>query len=158
MSSISDWMKTIPFFEKFCLTWLGPIDNFHPSKGNGMSFEKKLKKAHRELTVKGVSHLKYNPPITRILRKVGVKVRPPHYYSFLFTAILVSIYFILSVGILVLGLLPLLQIWSQHSIALSAAFTKLLELGAISFVFGLLTAAYYKYSAKKYRLSKWETL
>ena len=123
-----------------------------------MTFEKKLQRAHRELAGAGIPDLNYNPPLTRMLRKIGIKVRPPHYYSFLLNAVLVSIYFILTLGVLVVGVFTLIQLLSRHGVSLTTALVKLFEIGWISCIVGILLAAYFKYDAKRHGLSKWETL
>jgi hypothetical protein len=123
-----------------------------------MSFEKKLKRAHRELAGAGIPCLNYNPPLIRILRKFGIKVRPPHYHSFIFNSILVSIFSIVSLGILILGVFALVHINSKHGPPVSMAFVQLFDIGWISSLFGILMAAYFKYNAKKHGLSKWKTL
>ncbi|MDM5075507.1 DUF6404 family protein [Aeromonas media] len=48
-----------------------------------MTFETRLAAAHRELTDKGMQELNYNPPLFRLLRRLGLRLRPPHYERFL---------------------------------------------------------------------------
>jgi len=48
-----------------------------------MTFETQLAAAHRELADKGVQELNYNPPLFRLLRRLGLRLRPPHHERFL---------------------------------------------------------------------------
>lgn len=48
-----------------------------------MTFEERLTAAHQELASKGVWHANYNPPLCRLLRRLGCPVKPPHYQGWL---------------------------------------------------------------------------
>ncbi|NEX75415.1 DUF6404 family protein [Aeromonas rivipollensis] len=48
-----------------------------------MNFENRLAAAHRELADKGVQELNYNPPLFRVLRRLGLRLRPPYHERFL---------------------------------------------------------------------------
>ncbi|MGV2702772.1 UNVERIFIED_CONTAM: DUF6404 family protein [Aeromonas salmonicida] len=48
-----------------------------------MTFDNRLAAAHRELAEKGVQELNYNPPLFRVLRRLGLRLRPPHHERFL---------------------------------------------------------------------------
>ena len=62
-----------------------------------MSYERRLNSAHQELENKGVWPANYNPPLILLLRKLGLRLRPPHYERFM-------------VNLLILGL-PTGAIW-----------------------------------------------
>lgn len=67
-----------------------PYDTKH-LKENIMEFEHRLVAAHQELAEKGVQTLNYNPPITWLLRKAGLAIRPPHYERFLVNVLALGI-------------------------------------------------------------------
>ena len=48
-----------------------------------MNFAERLGAAHQELESKGVWHANYNPPLLRLLRRLGLRLRPPHYERFM---------------------------------------------------------------------------
>ncbi len=47
-----------------------------------MSYHSKLIAAHEELEQAGIWKSNFNPPLFRLLRKLGVKYPPPYYRSF----------------------------------------------------------------------------
>ncbi|CAH7301056.1 conserved hypothetical protein [Vibrio chagasii] len=47
-----------------------------------MKFEERIELAHKNLREKGVWELNYNPPLDRVLRKLGFRLPPPYYQSF----------------------------------------------------------------------------
>ena len=47
-----------------------------------MDYETKLQLAHKELSDKGVWKSNYNPPLVRLLRKLGLCFPPPYYQRF----------------------------------------------------------------------------
>jgi hypothetical protein len=55
-----------------------------------MTFEEKHNFAIRELQNTKIWKLNYNPPLTRLLHKLGVKVPLPHYNSFIYNFIAIS--------------------------------------------------------------------
>ena len=55
--------------------------NMH--RDDPLVFAHRLDAAHRELAEKGVQALNYNPPLFRVLRRLGLRLRPPHHERFL---------------------------------------------------------------------------
>ena len=114
-----------------------------------MNFEERLAAAHQELESKGVWHANYNPPLLRLLRRLGLRLRPPHHERFL-------------VNILALGL-PIGAIWGvlmwffgwQHEVSLGFALRQglLFGLGV-----GLLMACWLWFRRKQLKLTPWEAL
>ncbi|WP_275116369.1 DUF6404 family protein [Vibrio diabolicus] len=47
-----------------------------------MDYETKLQLAHKELSDKGVWKSNYNPPLVKLLRKLGLCFPPPYYRAF----------------------------------------------------------------------------
>ncbi len=54
-----------------------------------MDYETKLQLAHKELSDKGVWKSNYNPPLVKLLRKLGLCFPPPYYQSFFANVMLV---------------------------------------------------------------------
>ena len=65
-----------------------------------MTFEERLTAAHQELESKGVWHANYNPPLCRLLRRLGYPVKPPHYEDWLTNSLAFGISFGLVWGMM----------------------------------------------------------
>ena len=115
-----------------------------------MLFDDRLNAAHKELESTGIWKSNFNPPITRILRKAGLKIRPPHYYSFLVIFLIYAVYFGCAWGLTMWFIM-----WSSQSMTPEIALITSLFSGI--FV-GLSMALYYRITAKKNNLSSWEKL
>lgn len=114
-----------------------------------MVFAHRLAAAHRELADKGVQELNYNPPLCRLLRRLGLRLRPPHHERFL-------------VNLLAFGL-PTGAIWGvlmwcfgwQHEV--SPAFA-LRQSALFGIGFGLLMATWLWFRRKQLKLTPWDAL
>ncbi|PKH06640.1 DUF6404 family protein [Moritella sp. Urea-trap-13] len=115
-----------------------------------MSYISKLESAQAELSKTEIWKSNSNPPIFKLLRKLGFSVRPSHYSSFVINFISSSIWF----GS-VWGLLMWFTIWSEQQISTDQAVANSLIAG---FFYGLFMALYYKYSSSKNGLSNWNDL
>ena len=115
-----------------------------------MSYTAKFEKAQTELSKTGIWKSNSNPPILIALRKLGFKVRPFHYNSFLRNFITASMWFGCA-----LGLLLWFTMWNAQQMPISAA---LLSSASSGVVFGGIMAFYYKTSASRNGLSSWEEL
>jgi hypothetical protein len=92
----------------------------------------------------------YLPPMTRALRGLGLAVRPPHYYSFFFNALMSGTDFAIFWGLAMWFLA-----WSGSGMSWYGAMVGAMFAGLL---FGLTMAWYYSHSARKHNLSSWEGL
>lgn len=115
-----------------------------------MSFEKKKEAALEELGRSKIWRSNATPPAIQLCWKLGFKIKPPHYNSFLANALITGIPF----GIF-WGCLMWFFIWENTFINLAIAIPLSLSAGAS---FGVTMALYYAWSAKKNRLTRWDGL
>lgn len=115
-----------------------------------MDFEQRLEAAHAELRSAGVWHSNYNPPIARLLRKVGVQMRPPYYQCFIINFFNTSLPF--TVGFGVFGWFFLRDHLRYTST--EALMTNLL--GGVAF--GLCMSIFYLVRRKQLKLTRWDAL
>ncbi|MFM5854266.1 DUF6404 family protein [Aeromonas rivipollensis] len=114
-----------------------------------MTFETRLAAAHQELASKGVWHANYNPPLCRLLRRLGLRLRPPHHERFL-------------VNLLAFGL-PTGAIWGvlmwylgwQNEVSPTFA---LRQSALFGIGFGLLMATWLWFRRKQLKLTPWDAL
>lgn len=119
-------------------------------KASDPEFEAKFQRAIEILGATEMWKSNYLPPITRLLRRMGFKVLPPHFYSFLYIAIFAGIYFTMA-----WGLFMWLFFWSGEGLPWGNIASKAILGG---FLFGIGMAAYYAYGRKRYKLPAWNNL
>lgn len=112
-------------------------------------YQARYEAALREATAAGLRHRTAEPPHFRLLRKLGLRVRPPHYTSF--AANMMGHGFPFA---LVWGVLMWVLVWRGAVPPPSAA---LAALGAGIF-FGLVIAFLYRATAQQHGLSRWVDL
>lgn len=114
-----------------------------------MNFEDRLAAAHQELESKGVWHANYNPPLLRLLRRLGLRLRPPHHERFLVNLLA----FGLPTGV-IWGVLMWYLGW-QNEVSPTFALhqSTLFGLG-----FGLLMATWLWFRRKQLKLTPWDAL
>lgn len=115
-----------------------------------MLFEKRKEAAIQELKESGIWKSNGMPPALIMIWKLGIKAKPPHYNAFSKNAFLLGVWFASAWGLL----MWFLQLRSLGFSILGATILSLV--GGI--LFGLTMAAYYKWSARKHRLSNWTDL
>jgi hypothetical protein len=113
-------------------------------------FEARRRKALELLGQSGIRKSNYQPPITSLLWKLGIKVPPPHFANFASVALANGLYF----G-LVWGTVMSLTVWSHEGRSLASMLTGAAMAGAL---FGISMAAYYAYGRKKHQLPAWKSL
>ncbi len=112
-----------------------------------MNFDENVTAANALLAGKGIPHQLYAPTLVKLLRRLGLKVPPPHFAGFFGTFFVTA-----SVFTVLLGLFMWLVLWSRHpetplhEVCLSA--------GVGVFV-GLCAATYYRVSARKHVIPSW---
>ncbi|WP_324018072.1 DUF6404 family protein [Aeromonas caviae] len=114
-----------------------------------MPFEHRLFAAHKELASKGVQELNYNPPLFRLLRRLGLRLRPPHHERFMVNLIVLG----LPVGI-IWGLLMWFFGW-EHEVSLGFALRQSLLFGI---GLGLLMGTWLWFRRKQLKLTPWDAL
>lgn len=115
-----------------------------------MDYQTKLQFAHKELNDKGVWKSNYNPPIAKLLCKIGLNFPPPYYQTFMNNWIISAITFAP-----VWGVLNWFIVWSHaDKPVLEAVYMSLI--GGV--LFGLIMATFYFVRRKQLNLSEWGSL
>lgn len=115
-----------------------------------MTYEEKCNFAIKELETAKIWKSNYNPPIVKLVHKLGFKVPFPHYNSFLNNALSTGIYFGFA-----WGLFMYLFAWNTQNMTVATMLSIPLFAGTF---FGLAMASYYQYSFKKHKLTPWHEI
>ena len=115
-----------------------------------LSFEDRTELARREMDAAGLKDSRTAPPAYRALYRLGVPVRPPHYYGFAPLALAVALLTGPAWGLTMWALL-----WSRRGLPLWVAFAAA---GLFGGCMGLALASYFRWSARRHGLSRWEDL
>ncbi len=113
-------------------------------------YDRKFQAAIDEATHAGIWEINANPPLIRLLKKIGLNPKPPHYGSIWTTSLGLAIWF----GS-VWGTMMWFALWRTDDMPLTAALVSSLCAGTI---FGVLMAIQYMWGRKKHNLSKWNDL
>ncbi|MGL4926145.1 MAG: DUF6404 family protein [Plesiomonas shigelloides] len=115
-----------------------------------MDYESKLKAAHQELEDKGVWPSNYNPPMYRLLRKLGVQLAPPYYQSFWKNFIFVSVTFTLT------------WFFAFHFIIYRPNPKEIIDVAYESVIFGIsfgfIMSMFYLVRRKQLKLTNWQSM
>jgi hypothetical protein len=96
----------------------------------------------------GMRRSSYEPPLLRLLWRVGMDSPPPHFASFGQNLVIAGIYFGVAWG---LG-------WAiLAKVILDIPGTVVWAACAAGLLFGLSMATYYAYGARKYHIPRWAT-
>lgn len=115
-----------------------------------MSFEAKKRAALAELANSKIWRSNYEPPLLLFMWWLGKETRPPHYNRFLRNTLNLGVFFGFFWGVVMC-----LFVWRTTGMpVLTVVFVSLLAGG----IFGLSMALYYRISARKNSLSKWDSL
>lgn len=115
-----------------------------------MTYPHRLETALARLAATGIMKSNYAPPLFRILWKMGVYLRPPHFANFISNFLLTGTWFGFA-----WGMFMWLFVWSGAGKSSFAAAATALVGGVL---FGLCMAAYYRYGARKYKLPEWSQI
>jgi Family of unknown function (DUF6404) len=115
-----------------------------------MNTNTKRTRALKVLAATGIWRSNYEPPLLRLLWRLGLNVPPPHFAGFFSTAAIEGVFF----GVL-WGFLMWLLVWSSRGMT----FTPVAVLSALTdLFFGLAMAGYYAQGKHKYKLPTWQEL
>jgi membrane associated rhomboid family serine protease len=115
-----------------------------------MTFEEKRVQSLALLAQTGIRPTVYAPPAVLLLWKLGVKVPPPHFMSFLSLASLCAVWYAP-----VWGLWMWIFVWFRQGKSVGSAATVACVAGLL---FGLAMAVYYAWDRKKKGLPDWESI
>ncbi|TGG89986.1 hypothetical protein E4656_19815 [Natronospirillum operosum] len=113
-------------------------------------FAQRRTRALQLLADKGLRRANYYPPLMRLVERLGMEMRPPHFMPFHQAVLVFGIYF----GV-VWGLLMWLLFWSSDGMAPSTAISTALAAG---FLFGVVMAGWYQFDRRRHKLPSWEAL
>lgn len=98
----------------------------------------------------GMWRSSYEPPLLRLLWRLGLDVPPPHFAGFMSTAVVLGTSFAVAWGV------PMwLLVWPQTGMSFGSMVVTAASAGAI---FGLIMAGYYAYGKRKHGLPSWREL
>jgi hypothetical protein len=113
-------------------------------------FEAKKARALEILKATGIRRNNYEPPAVTLLWKMGLKVPPPHFASFIASALFAAVFFGVT-----WGLFMWFFVWSGDGMQVE---TAILTSAVSGTLFGSLMGIYYAYGRRKYQLPDWKTL
>ena len=106
--------------------------------------------ALRLLAATGLKRSNYEPPLLRLLWRLGVDAPPPHFASFVGNALVAGVFF----GS-IWGFLMWLFLWRQQAVPATAPIVLTVVAGLF---FGIAMAGYYAFGQRKYKLPSWHSM
>jgi hypothetical protein len=114
-----------------------------------MAFRRRLTIAFHELEQAGIARGQYLPPLYGLLLRLGVERAPPHYCSLAVNAVYSGAWF---------GPLAGFVYWLMVSRAWPPGLDTYAAAVAAGALYGVAVGAFYRASARRHRLSTWESL
>jgi hypothetical protein len=114
-----------------------------------MHFRAQLDRSLAMLSARGLARRHAAPLLFRLLWKLGVRVRPPHFLGFAHIALVYGTWFACA-----WGLLMWLLVWSQQGSGIAAV---ALRAGGAGAAFGLMVAWFYTRERREFALPAWES-
>jgi hypothetical protein len=115
-----------------------------------MESNPKREAALRLLSATGMKRSNYEPPLLRLLWRLGVDAPPPHFASFGANALVAGIFFGSC-----WGMSMWLFLWRQQAAPITVSLLSSVLAGLL---FGIAMATYYAYGRRKYNLPSWHSL
>jgi membrane associated rhomboid family serine protease len=113
-------------------------------------FEHRKEAAFKVMRERGINPMHFYPPVHRMLARIGVRVKPPHFGSFIGVCVLHALYFGAT-----WGLIMWLFVWQSTAVSPERAIGTSVGAGL---TFGVAMAFNYAWDRRKHRLPSWETL
>jgi hypothetical protein len=119
-----------------------------------MTHEEKVELMFQDLIPKGIKKSTLAPPLYRFLWKLGVKISPPLFSSFIFLFLFQGIFFGILMGIFICAFAWIIRRFVDNSgfTFIGAIYSSVIG----SIIFGLVMATYTRNRAKKYKLPLWK--
>jgi len=114
-----------------------------------MEFQLQLHRSLAVLSQRGLPRHRYEPPLFRLLWKIGIQVPPPHYMGFAKVSVCFGAWFAVFWGSLMW-----LLMWSRQGRGLADDALAATVAGAC---FGLIMAWFYERDRRKFSLPAWES-
>jgi uncharacterized protein DUF6404 len=115
----------------------------------GMTHEEKVEFLLNELSQRGVSKYTVAPPLYRILWRLGLEAKPPHFASFWSLTFTVGAFFAIAWGIFMW-----LFFWQGTDFPAVVGVSTSVIAGLL---FGMTIAGYYRSRARRLALPRWES-
>lgn len=112
------------------------------------AFDTRLERALAILAETGMRRSSYAPGVHRLLWQDGVRLRPPHFARFVDNLLFMGGGFGAFWGVIMWWL-----VWGPAGVPLPEI---LLHAAVAGLVFGLVTAGYFAFSARKHKLPAWD--
>jgi hypothetical protein len=118
------------------------------AKVPGMTHSEKIELLLKDLAERGVRQYTVAPPLYRLLWRLGIEATPPHFASFWSLALTMGAFFAIAWGIFMW-----LFLWQGEDMPVAVGIGVSIIAGLL---FGAIMAAYYRWSARRLALPRWE--
>jgi hypothetical protein len=114
-----------------------------------MQFRAQLDRSLAMLSARGLAHRHAAPLLFRLLWKLGIRVRPPHFLGFFHIVLVYGTWFTCAWGVFMWVL-----VWSQQGLDFRGV---ALRSGGAGAAFGLMMAWFYTRERREFGLPAWES-